>query len=112
MPINSRSKGKAGELELRDLLRKYGFEARRGQQFSGGGESPDVISSMTGFHHEVKRVETFNLYKAFDQAERDRKPDDVSLIWHRKNKRNWMVAMDAEAFLRLLVEYVFTETGA
>tara|TARA_Y100000310_G_scaffold321537_1_gene379279 strand:+ start:434 stop:664 length:231 start_codon:yes stop_codon:yes gene_type:complete len=36
--VNSRQKGKRGELEVVHLLKEYGFEARRGQQFKGTSE--------------------------------------------------------------------------
>lgn len=69
--MNSRSKGCRGEREFRDVLRAAGFEARRGQQYSGGGDSPDVISNVPGVHWEVKRVEAGNPYVWLAQAIRD-----------------------------------------
>ena len=33
--MNSRQKGKRGELELAKVLREHGYETRRGQQYSG-----------------------------------------------------------------------------
>ena len=71
MSINSRAKGKDGELEFAEYLRLAGFEARRGQQFHGGGDSPDVVTSIPGVHFEVKRVEAGNPYKWLLQAELD-----------------------------------------
>lgn len=50
----SRDKGARGEREFRDLLREHGFEARRGQQFAGGNDSPDVVTDLP-CHVEVKR---------------------------------------------------------
>jgi hypothetical protein len=38
--INSRQKGARGERQWRDELRAHGYDARRGQQFSG---SPDWL---------------------------------------------------------------------
>jgi hypothetical protein len=38
--MNSRNKGKRGELEAAKFLASEGFPARRGQQFSGGADSP------------------------------------------------------------------------
>lgn len=64
---------------------------------------------MEGFHLEVKRVETFNLYAALDQANRDKKPGDQALVFHRRNRRDWVVVMDADEFLSLLTKYVFEE---
>jgi hypothetical protein len=56
MPINSRRKGCAGERELAHRLEDLGFPGcRRGQQFRGGPDSPDVIG-VQGAHIECKRV--------------------------------------------------------
>ena len=67
--VNSRNKGKAGELELaHELTRILGCEARRGQQFSGSPDSPDVMTNLPGLHIECKRVERFNLYDALAQS--------------------------------------------
>jgi Holliday junction resolvase len=107
MPVNSRSKGCRGELEVAALFKRHGFDARRGQQFSGGNESPDVVHGMSGFHVEVKRVQAFNLYKAMEQAMRDKKPGDDALIFHRKNGEKWVVVLDADVFLGLMKEYVY-----
>lgn len=100
--INSRTKGKTGELELAALLRSFGFAARRGQQFAGGGDSPDVVHSIPHVHIEAKRTEVLHLWAALDQANRDKKPDDVATVWHRKNGKPWVVILDAKAFLAML----------
>jgi hypothetical protein len=39
--VDSKRKGKRGELEFAAVLRAEGFQARRGQQFSGSPDSPD-----------------------------------------------------------------------
>ena len=42
--MNSKRKGKAGELEAAaELRRVLGVEARRGVQHAGGPDSPDVV---------------------------------------------------------------------
>lgn len=102
MPINSNQKGKAAEREVAKLLRDNGYEARRGQQFSGGGDSPDVVHSMSGFHIEVKRVEKLSLYSALDQAEEDRRDTDIPVVFHRRSRKPWTVVMYAEDFLELV----------
>ena len=57
--MNSREKGKRGERAWRDELRANGYCARRGQQFSGSAESPDVVcEDLPAFHFEVKAVRT------------------------------------------------------
>jgi Holliday junction resolvase len=101
--INSIQKGKQAEREVAHLLNSFGFEARRGQQFSGGGDSPDVVSDL-GLHIEVKRVEAFNLYKAVDQAKRDCGSTEYT-VFHRKSNREWIVAMDANTFLAMMKHY-------
>ncbi len=103
----SRDKGKRGELEVAALLKAHGFDARRGQQFAGGPGSPDVVHSMDGFHIEVKRTETFSLYDALAQSNADKKPGEDSVLFHRRNGKSWVVVMDAEAFLKLMREYVY-----
>lgn len=97
----SKTKGKVGEREVAALLREHGIEARRGQQFSGSAESPDVVSELEDFHIEVKRTEQFNLYAALAQADSEKKPDHDSIVFHRKNSKPWVVVMDAKVFLQL-----------
>ena len=60
---NSRAKGCRGEREIAKILREYGYEARRGQQYSGFNGDADVVG-LPGYHIEVKRVENLNLDKA------------------------------------------------
>jgi len=87
---NSRRKGKDGELEASAALRTWlGCEARRGQQYSGGTDSPDVLTSIEGVHFEVKRCEKLQLYKAVDQAITDA-DGKVPVVLHRANRRTWL----------------------
>jgi len=100
--MNSCTKGKVGEREWRDVLKAKGFEARRGRQFSGSPDSPDVVSNLP-FHFEVKRVEALNINKAMEQAQRDC-GKSVPVVAHRKNKCPWLVTMAAEDWLELVRE--------
>jgi Holliday junction resolvase len=100
--MNSCTKGKVGEREWRDVLKAKGFEARRGRQFSGSPDSPDVVSNLP-FHFEVKRVEALNINKAMEQAKRDC-GKSVPVVAHRKNKCTWLVTMAAEDWLELVRE--------
>jgi Holliday junction resolvase len=100
--VNSRAKGVRGERQWRDELRANGYRARRGQQFSGSPESPDVVSDdLPWAHFEVKVVEKLNIYDAIEQALRDcgRK---VPFVSHRRNHRPWLVTMTSEVFFRFL----------
>lgn len=91
MPVNSKDKGKRGELQAAAKLREHGISARRGQQFSGSAESPDVITAIENVHIEVKRTERFRLYDALEQAETDSGRDSKPLVLHRPNRKAWVV---------------------
>ena len=95
----SKEKGKHGEREVAELLRKYGFDARRGQQFSGGDGSPDVVHNIEGLHIEVKRTEKFDLESAMTQAREDSTSEQYPVVFHRKSRKKWVIVMDAEDFL-------------
>lgn len=107
MPVNGNQKGKRGEREVAALLKEHGFEARRGQQFSGGGDSPDVVHNIPGVHIEVKLTESFRLWDALGQATRDAKNGDLPVVFHRKNRQNWAVVLDAEDFIELMKDRVY-----
>jgi hypothetical protein len=103
--MNSRNKGKVGEREFASLLREHGYDARRGQQFSGGADSPDVVSdALAWLHVEVKRVQNLNLTDACVQAEGDAggKP---WIVAHRRNHAPWLITMRAEFFFDLIREF-------
>jgi len=107
MPINSRSKGKRGELELSHVIQAKGWGARRGQQYSGGNDSPDIVSELPGnFHIECKRVEAGNLYNWLDQATEDADPKAIPVVMHRRNDKPWVAIMDLENFF-ILVKLAF-----
>jgi Holliday junction resolvase len=100
--MNSRRKGKVGEREFAALLREHGFDARRGQQYSGGPGSADVVSSALDFLHiEVKRTQALNLADACAQAEGDcgGKP---WIVAHRRNHQPWFITLTAEVFFQFL----------
>ena len=100
--MNSRNKGKVGEREFASLLREHGFDARRGQQFSGSPDSPDVVSdALAWLHVEVKRVQNLNLTDACVQAEGDcgGKP---WIVAHRRNHAPWFITMSSETFFNFL----------
>jgi Holliday junction resolvase len=100
--INSRAKGARAEREFASVLRENGFDARRGQQFAGGADSPDVVSrALAWLHVEVKHVKQLNLVAACEQAERDGggKP---WIVAHRRNGKPWRITMSVETFFGLL----------
>jgi hypothetical protein len=97
MPKNSRRKGAQGERLAAAYLASLGFPARRGQQFRGGGDSPDVICDLA-IHLEVKRVETMDvgtklLDDACIQAARDASGKPWAVLW-RRNRGAWRLTYE------------------
>lgn len=104
--MNSRQKGKRGELELARVLRGYGYDARRGQQYCGAIGDPDVLG-LPGVHIECKRVERLNLADAMAQAKHDARPGEAPAVFHRRNREEWLVTMRLEDWL-----YMYREAQA
>ena len=101
--MNSRQKGAAGERELAKKLREYGYEARRGQQFSGKNGDADVVG-LPGVHIECKRVEKLNLYDAMAQSKHDARENEIPAVFHRKNNCEWLVTLTMDDFMYLYEE--------
>lgn len=98
MGSRSQRKGAAGERELAALLSAAGYECQRGGSLSFG-EIPDVLG-LPGIHIECKRV---NVGEAMEQAIRDsdRTLDGMPALFHRRNRKPWLVTMRMEDWLKL-----------
>lgn len=99
----SRDKGKRGELELAKALREYGYETRRWQQYAGASGDADVIG-LDGIHIECKRVERLSLYDAMDQSVRDARPAELPAVFHRRDRREWLVTMRLDDWIQIYRE--------
>lgn len=100
--MNSNLKGKTFEREIARYLREHGYtEARRGQQYKGGGDSPDVVG-LRGFHIEAKRTEHFRLYEALKQSIRDCAEGEKPIVIHRKNNEPSVVIMLLDDFMEVI----------
>ncbi len=108
--MNSKIKGKAGELELAHKFTELGLPARRSQQFKGTGDSADVRfieEELNKFLHiECKRNEHVNVEEALRQAEGDRTPGQVPIVCHRKNRDDWKVTIRLEDFVEMFRIYL------
>lgn len=100
--MNSNAKGKRIEREAATYLRKLGFEARRGVQYQGGTDSPDVCcDQLANVHIEVKGDERVNLdtkdfLAAYVQAVNDSdKQQAVALLWRNKRTK-WRLTFETE----------------
>lgn len=100
---NSRSKGADFERSVANKLREYGYESRRGQQYSGANGDADVVG-LPGIHIECKAVERLNIYTAMKQSENDAREDEVPIVIHKKNYKGILVTMQFEDWIRLYKE--------
>jgi Holliday junction resolvase len=98
--INSRRKGKNGELSFVKLLEEHGYAARRGQQFRGGNDSPDILCNLP-FHFEVKNTERLQWETAYAQAVADCPVGKTPVVAHKRNRGKWLVTLSAADFLAL-----------
>lgn len=101
--VNSRAKGAAGERELAKLLRAEGFNARRGQQYSGANGDADVVG-LPGIHMEVKRVEALRLWDALAQSKHDAREGELPIVIHRRNNCEWVVIQPLKDWLEMYRE--------
>ena len=104
MAINSREKGKRFERKLAGILRDYGYDARRGQQFCGANGDADVVG-LLGIHIEAKAVERLNLYDAMAQSKHDARSGEIPVVIHKKNNCNILVTMELDSFMELYKEF-------
>ena len=105
MAINSKKKGKTGELELAKKLREYGYDVRRSVQYNGKAEdgAADLVG-LPGIHIECKRTEALRLYDAIDQAKRDA-TGEIPVVFHRKNNCEWVAILPLDEFMQIYREY-------
>lgn len=97
---NSRNKGAVGERELAGILRSFGYECRRGQQYCGANGDADVVG-LPNIHIECKRVEKLNLYDAIAQAKHDKRETELPAVFHRKNNHKWLVTMELDDWMKI-----------
>lgn len=102
---NSKVKGAVGERELANVLKEYGFDTRRGQQYSGANGDPDVVG-LPHIHIECKRVEKLNIAKAMKQSRDDARDGEFPCVFHRKNRDKWQVNMDLEDWIVFYKKYL------
>lgn len=100
--INSKAKGKKGELELANKLKEYGYDTRRSVQYCGKAEEGQAdIVGLPGIHIECKRVEKLNIDKAMEQAVNEAKEGEIPAVFHRKNRKDWNVNLRMSDFMKM-----------
>lgn len=91
--MNSRDKGKRGEREAAKVLADVlGCQAKRGVQYQGGTDSPDVVHTIPDMHIEVKRCERVQIHQWMEQSVRDA-GGSVPTVLHRKNGTEWLLTL-------------------
>lgn len=88
-----REKGKRGEREAAAVLRAWGLEARRGRQYAGHEDAPDVVCGLFGFHVEVKRRRCSA--DAWLREAREDAPGKRPLVLHRGDRGEWLCTVCA-----------------
>lgn len=102
--INSRDKGARFERKLANILKEYGYDTKRGQQFCGLNGNADVVG-IDNLHIEAKHVETLNIFKALEQSRRDARENEMPVVIHTKNRQPILVTLDLDNFMKLWEKY-------
>lgn len=97
--INSRAKGKRGELIVAHMFQKWGYPAERGCQHDGMTGHADVVK-VPYLWVEVKWQQDLDIPAAMAQADRDsdaymqeHNEGVVPVVIRKKNRQPWMVTM-------------------
>ena len=102
MGKRSREKGKRGEREAAsEVARLFGVWSRRGCQFSGTPDSPDIVTGLQGIHFEVKRCESLRIYEAVAQAVQDA-GENIPVVLFRSNRNPWLAILRLDDLPRLM----------
>lgn len=101
--MNSRAKGCRGERDAAAAWSSLFGPSRRGRQFSGSPDSPDIVVPQSGIHVEVKRVERGNPYSWMNQAIADA-GEKVPVVLHRRNNQDWLLIVRLTDVPRLAQE--------
>ena len=97
--INSRAKGKAGELEVVHILREeLGLEITRNlDQWRDGGAD---LLGVEGWAIECKRAKQPSLAPWWEQTVRQAGSTKIPALWYRLDRRYWRVVVPLHAITR------------
>jgi len=108
--INSKRKGKTGELELAKIFSKFLPKFERSQQYKGATHSSDIqctddrINAI--LYVECKRCQNLKLDDWINKAKAEAAPIDYAVICHKKNHGRWMATLDLKDFLEMFVIFL------
>lgn len=96
MGRREREKGKRGERAAAKALAEVtGLSARRGVQYQGGEDSPDIQVEIPGIHWEVKWVERESVRAWVAQAIEEA-GDQAPAVLHKRSRGEWLVTLRLE----------------
>ena len=103
---DSREKGKRAERLLAELFRDNGYDARRGQQYSGDPSAPDVlVADLPWLHIECKHQERGNPWRYMEQCIEDSSSVQMPVVGMKRNRGRWLFVLTSEDFFRMLDRY-------
>lgn len=107
--INSKRKGKKGELAFCQLCEVYGYEVSRTAQYRGNTGQAGDVEGLAGIHVEVKNQERLNLREAITQSVEDCAAEGkgkLPIVAHKKNREPWLITMRAEDWFSLYTSWL------
>lgn len=111
MGRSQREKGKRGErMAAAELAEVLGVAARRGVQYQGGPDSPDVQIDAP-IHVECKFTERLSLWPAIEQATADARPGTTPIVWHKASRRDSVVIVRTADLYALATAVVNARAG-
>lgn len=98
--VNSRRKGKTGELEAARYLREHlGLPASRSAQHSGKEQAD--LRGVPGVHFEVKRRRKIGACQFMEQAQADAATGEIPVVLLRPDDGHWLILLDPRDVERL-----------
>lgn len=108
--VNSKSKGKRGELILVHALRSAGFpDVKRSVQYCGKATGTADLVGLPGVHVEAKNVERLNIWSALAQSKRDAEAEgkgEIPAVFFKRNRTGFYVAMPLTDFVSIYSVYI------
>ena len=102
--INSKDKGRRGELMFCSECKKHGYNVRRSQQYCGNtGNAPDVIG-LQGIWPEVKHSKVLRLKEYLEQAENDAEKagkGNLPTVFYKIPRGEWVAIMPLDSWFEL-----------
>lgn len=102
MPIKAKKKGNAFELQIVNLLKEYGYDAKTTRFASRELDNlgVDVLTSAP-FNIQCKAVE--RLSPGYHEILKDMPRDKTPVVFHKRNNKGITVTMDVKDFCDLML---------